>query len=82
MIDTPNRQKERFPDSLESRVRAKIKTILENKIKPDISYSGAACGADIIFIEEMLRLKKEVNIILPFAEDDYIRESVGIVGGS
>ena len=81
MIDQTNRKEERFPNRLEEPVRNEIrKKLIE--ITPDISYSGAACGADLIFLEEMLKLKKEVNVILPFAEEDYIKESVSIVSGN
>jgi class 3 adenylate cyclase len=81
MIDRNNRKEERFPVRLEEPVRNEIrKKLIE--INPDIGYSGAACGADLIFLEEMLKLNKEVNIILPFAEEDYIKESVSVVGGN
>lgn len=44
---------------------------------PDISFSSAARGADLDFIEKMLARGVEVNIVLPFARDDFLAKCVG-----
>jgi class 3 adenylate cyclase len=45
-----------------------------------IGYASAACGADILFLEAMLERKAEVNVILPFAIEDFIQTSVQFAG--
>ncbi|MCL6741055.1 TRAFs-binding domain-containing protein [Sphingomonas sp. RB56-2] len=45
-----------------------------------IAYGPLACGADIVIAEEILARGGELHVVLPFAEDDFIRTSV-IVGG-
>lgn len=44
---------------------------------PELSFSSAARGADLSFIEAMLARKGEVNIVLPFAKHDFIRARIG-----
>jgi pilus assembly protein FimV len=80
MIDKRGKYPERFPPRLEELVRQEIRSNLET-IKPQVSYSGAACGSDIIFLEEMLKLKAEVNIFLPFSKENFIDQSVKFAGG-
>ncbi len=79
MIDRPERSEPRFPARLETRVRAEIEKQLDD-IDAQIGYCSAACGADILFIEEMLDREAEVNILLPFAKSDFILTSVGYAG--
>jgi class 3 adenylate cyclase len=43
-------------------------------------YCSAACGADILFIEQMLKRRAEVHVILPFAQQDFIETSVAFAG--
>jgi len=77
MIDSPDRLSPRFPRSMESTVSEEIRKKLsehENKI----GYSSAACGSDILFLEEMLKQKGEINIVLPFNKKDFVRTSVAI----
>ena len=45
-----------------------------------IAYGPLACGADIVIAEEILARGGELHVVLPFAEEDFIRTSV-IVGG-
>ena len=37
-----------------------------------ISYASAAAEADLLFVEAMLERGAEVNVMLPFAEDDFV----------
>jgi class 3 adenylate cyclase len=79
MIDAIDRPVPRFPEHLELSVRAAIDRSLD-ELDARIGYCSAACGSDIVFIEAMLARGAEVNIILPFAEDDFIKESVAFAG--
>lgn len=81
MIDRPDRVHARFPASLEARVRREIAACLREHADK-IGYSGAACGSDILFLEEMLRQKSEVNIVLPIAPERFEAQSVDVIPGS
>ncbi len=41
-----------------------------------VFYGSAACGADIIVLEAALAAGAEVNVVLPFDRQDFIRSSV------
>lgn len=75
MIDHPNRDGVRFPEAIAPQIAEAIaKKIKELNIK--IGFCSLACGADILFVEEMLKQGNEVNISLPFNKDDFIKTSV------
>jgi hypothetical protein len=75
MIDAPERAPPRFPAALEAAVAAALRSQLESMRTP-IVYTSAACGADLICIEQALAVGAEVNVVLPFARDDFVRTSV------
>jgi len=77
MIDLPQRNKASFPPELESAVRNQIAKKLNN-LNTGIAYSSAACGSDIIFLEQVLKKGGEINIVLPFEKEHFIRESVSL----
>ncbi len=79
MVDAADRPTPRFPAYMEFSVRAAIDGWLE-KLDARIGYCSAACGSDLIFIEAMLARGAEVNIILPFAEEDFLKLSVSFAG--
>ncbi len=63
----------------ESALAAKIAAaIAQHKIT--IGYGPLACGADILIAEAILAAGGELNAVLPFAEEDFIAESV-VCGG-
>jgi class 3 adenylate cyclase/tetratricopeptide (TPR) repeat protein len=77
MIDRPERSVARFPSDLQAAVADQI----QNKIgtlKPGFGFSSAACGSDILFLEAMLDAGAEVSIVLPYNEEEFIRDSVEI----
>jgi len=81
MIDAPGRAQARFPARIEDAVEAAIaRLIKENNV--GFGYCSAACGADILFAEQMLRRGAEVDIVLPFRRDDFVRTSVAFAGES
>ncbi|CAA7622089.1 adenylate/guanylate cyclase domain-containing protein [Magnetospirillum sp. SS-4] len=69
-----------FPPELESAVRAEIAHSLD-ELGAQVGYSMAACGSDLLFIEAMLERGAEVNVVMPYAIDDFIAENVRY-GGS
>ena len=76
-IDRPNRLTKRFPPEKEGDVRAKIAKALD-EMNAGIAYSSAACGSDIIFLEEMQKRGAELNIVLPFDIDHFCEDVVDI----
>ncbi|HEX4523811.1 MAG TPA: adenylate/guanylate cyclase domain-containing protein, partial [Casimicrobiaceae bacterium] len=79
MIDAPDRALPRFPAALVPAVRAAVRAHVA-RLNTPIIYTSAACGADLIFIEAALELGGEVNVVLPFDRDDFVRTSVAIGG--
>ena len=79
MIDGPGRPVPRFPAALEPAVGAAIRAHLARAHQP-IVYTSAACGADLLCIEAAQDLGAEVNIVLPFDRDDFVRTSVAVGG--
>ena len=75
MIDAPGRAEPRFPAALEPAVAAALREELARLHAP-ILYTSAACGADLICIEQALDLAVEVNVVLPFDRQDFVRTSV------
>ena len=78
-IDHPSFQVSLFPPDIEEDVKRIIKEKLES-INAKIGYSSASCGADILFIEALQELGGEVNIVLPFAIQDFIENNVRHAG--
>jgi class 3 adenylate cyclase/tetratricopeptide (TPR) repeat protein len=79
MIDHPERQHPRFPESIADAVSERIEAAIKS-IGPAIGFTSASCGADILFIEAMERLGHKVVIYLPFEKDDFIKTSVSFPG--
>lgn len=79
MIDAENRDLPRFKPEMEEAVRGAIKSSIES-LNIEIGYCSLACGADILFVEEMLQLGKEVEIFIPFNKEDFIQTSVAFAG--
>ncbi len=79
MIDRPDSDTSRFPPQLEALVRTQIREALE-RLGADFGYASAACGGDIIFLEEMLTRGGEIHIALPFRRDEFVDTSVKFAG--
>ena len=81
MFDRPDREKPRFPHTMEGDVRVRIDKFLKDS-NVQVGYSSLACGADQIFAEALLDAGGEVNIVLPFHVADFKKASVDIYPGS
>lgn len=81
MLDEPGRVPERFPAHIEKQVAMAIRRQLHD-IDAGFGYCSAACGADILFIEEMLKRRAEVHVVLPFDRDDFLDTSVNFAGAA
>ena len=80
MIDAPGRAQPRFPAHIEPAVAAAIGRAVEDN-DFGFGYCAAACGADILFAEQMLARGAELDIVLPFRREDFIATSVAFAGG-
>jgi adenylate cyclase len=45
-----------------------------------IAYGPLACGADILIAEAVIERGGELHVVLPFAEEDFLRTSVAVGG--
>ncbi len=79
MLDNPGVQENGFPPHIENALRAEIDERLDH-LTPQIGYCSASAGADLLFIEAMLERAAEVNIILPYDQEDFIRHNVRFAG--
>jgi len=65
---------------VEEELAEAIRTILQ-EFEVLIAYGSLACGADILVAEAVLARGGELHVVLPFAEEDFLKTSV-YVGGS
>lgn len=79
MIDKPDRNQPRFPSGIEPSIAAAIDTELQS-LNAGFGFAGAACGSDILFLEAMLK-RGHINIVLPFAKDEFVKTSVAVTPG-
>lgn len=80
MIDQCNRAMPRFPSYAEPAVRTRIGAVIR-RLSPAAVVSSAACGGDIIFAEEALKLDTRLYVILPFEnQHDFLEHSVEYAG--
>lgn len=79
MIDKPGKQISVFKNEIEDQVREVIARHVE-KLDAMIAYSSASCGAEIIFLEEVLKRGGEINIVLPFLNQDFMENNVRYAG--
>ncbi len=78
MIDRPERTTPRFPIEFESAVAKEIRRKID-MLKPGFGFASAACGSDILFLEAMLDAGAEVSVVLPYNEEDFLRDSVDFI---
>ena len=79
MIDHPNRSQPRFPPSIEGDVKRGLLNALKS-LNAKIGYCSLACGGDILFAEAMEEAGGELNLFLPFKQEDFIAASVRFAG--
>jgi len=79
MVDAPQRPTPRFPAALVPAVGAALRARLAT-LRAPIVFTSAACGADLLLIDAALEQRAEVNIVLPFDRDDFVRTSVAVGG--
>jgi len=82
MIDLPGRCTPRFPPQNEPAVANLLRSQLEewHGGRETLAVCGAAAGGDIVFAESACDLGARVHLLLPFALDAFVAESVAPAG--
>ena len=80
-IDTPGRDRRRFPARDEDRVAGEIERLLE-RIGPAFGFASPTCGTDLLFAEAMLRRRAELHLVLPCPADEFRELRVELVPGA
>jgi len=82
MVDAPDRSPARFPPEKEQHAAAAIAKLLDalGAGADDVAISSGACGSDLLFAEACLQRKLQVEIYLPFAEEEFLKSSVDFAG--
>ncbi|MGI9648398.1 MAG: TRAFs-binding domain-containing protein, partial [Acidimicrobiia bacterium] len=75
----PAGEQGRFPADEESRVRAEFDRIFDD-LGVGAGFGSLAAGADILAAEALLDRGAELNVVLPFPQDEFIRVSVVSAG--
>lgn len=73
----PPRFVPRFHKEKEEGVTHAIRDALE-RLNAQIGFCSAACGGDIIFIEEMLKRGGEVHVVLPYEEELFVADCIKV----
>jgi class 3 adenylate cyclase len=79
MLDRADRQTPQFPLEDVERVQSEIRHFFDSTCV-GVIYSSAACGSDILFLEEALSRGIEAIIVLPFSPEDFKKSSVSFAG--
>ena len=82
MVDAADRSEPRFPPDKEPLAAAAISALLDQlgAGAEDVAISSAACGGDLLFAEACLQRGVRLEIYLPFAEEEFLQESVNFAG--
>ncbi len=84
MVDAPDRENERLPESKLDKASDRIAEVLGrlNAGPGDLALTQGACGGDILFTEICQTLGVSVNWLQPFDEPAFITRSVTTCGGA
>jgi len=74
-VDAPDRAIPRFPHQLEGAVYEAIHARLKS-LGTYVGFASAASGCDILFLEALLDLGGEFNIVLPYNRDQFMQDAV------
>lgn len=81
MVDAPDRHEPRFPaERVPLAQRAIADAVLPFDDLDTLAISGLACGGDLLFAEEWLKMGRPLQAYLPREESDFLDESVRFAG--
>ena len=78
-LDRPGQSPPRLTEAHLPALRAELDRRLA-RLNARIGYVSPSAGAGLLFVEAMLERGAEVNLILPFARDDFLRHCVAYAG--
>ena len=83
LVDAPNRAEPRFPPEKVPVAADRLAAALDQiGVGPDdISFSQAAAGGDLLFLEACQQRGVHARVLLPFAEPEFIEQSILPVSG-
>jgi hypothetical protein len=78
MVDTADREQERFPESMVEAAAERIRSTMRDlQAGPgDLALTQGACGGDLLFTEACQGLDVQMSWMQPFMEPDFIVRSV------
>lgn len=78
MVDAPDRESERFPESKVDAAGERIAELMRelNAGPDDLALTQGACGGDLLFAEACQSLNVRMTWLQPFQEPDFILRSV------
>lgn len=78
MMDAPGRPSPRFPPAMEAAASERIKQALDaaGAGSGDLALCQAAAGGDLLFLEACLARSVRCQVLLPFAEPEFIQRSI------
>jgi hypothetical protein len=78
MVDAPDRETPRFPETLVDAAGARIATLLQDlEAGPDdLALTQGACGGDLLFTEACQAHGVRVSWLQPFQEPEFMQRSV------
>ena len=84
ITDEPGRNPPRFPESHVADAARRIEEALQSLDAgpDDLALTQGAAGGDLLFIEAALARGMQVQLLQPFAEEEFIRESVATRGAA
>lgn len=71
----------RFPARAEARVAADIRSELARR-DVGYGYGSLACGADTLIVEALFERGAEVDVVLPFETQTFVKKSVAVGGAN
>ena len=82
MIDAADRSPARFPADKEPLAAAAIEKLLDELSAgaEDVAISSGACGGDLLFAQACLQRRLQVEIYLPFGQEEFLKESIDFAG--
>jgi len=78
-IDLADRAVPRFPASQVPAVRARVARLLET-LRPNAVVSAPAAGADLVVLQEAIRLGCPIHVVVPIARESFVDRSVSDAG--
>jgi hypothetical protein len=69
----------RFPAEEEGRVRAELMKLID-RINPGFAFGSLAAGADILAAELLIERGVELQVLLPFSREEFVKASVADAG--